>query len=163
MHIKRGCRVKRAGLAHDMNYYVVFAWNRWWIFGSAMLDRVKIHWIIGFSVQRAAVAAAAALASASASVPDIHRDANNEFTIEMHGILSTIVRTARKPGRNGEIKRILDFSIKILFSKNSRHAHAFHNARIALLRFRFLSVQFDTKASTEKQCLEHNNSTIMMI
>lgn len=96
-----------------------------------------------------------------ASAPDIHRDANNEFTIEMHGILSTIVRTARKPGRNGEIKRILDFSIKILFSRNSRHAHAFHNARIALLRFRFSdAIQYES--NMEKHRLE-SNSMIMMI
>jgi len=95
--------------------------------GSMVLDRVKIHWIIGFSVQRVAIAAA----------PDIQCDANNEFTIEMHGILCTIVRVTRKLGRNGEIKRILDFSIKILFSRNSKHACAFHNARVALWRFRF--------------------------
>lgn len=34
MYIKKGCRVKRAELAHGMNYYVVFAWARWWVFGE---------------------------------------------------------------------------------------------------------------------------------
>lgn len=104
------------------------------IWGSMVLVRVKIHWIIGFSVQRAATY-------------DIQYDASNEFTIEMHGILSTIVRATQKPGRNGEIKRILDFSIKILFSRNSRHADAFHNARVALLRFHFFgAIRYECKS-----------------
>lgn len=54
MYIKKGCYVKRVGLGRGMNYYIVFTWNRWWIFGECGVGRVKIHWIIGFSVRAAA-------------------------------------------------------------------------------------------------------------
>lgn len=135
MYIKKGCRVKRAELAHDMNYYVVFAWTRWWIFGECGARPCKNslnYWLF------------CTTSSGGGAAPDIQRDASNEFTVEMHGILSAIVRAARKPGRNGEIKRILDFSIKILF-RNSRHACAFHNARVVLrLCFRFFGILYAT-------------------
>lgn len=120
MYIKKGCRVKRAELARGMNYYVVFAWTRRWIFGECGARPCKNslnYWLF------------CTTSGGGGAAPDIQCDVGNEFTIEMHGILSAIVRAARKPGRNGEIKRILDFSIKILFSRNSRHACAFHNAR----------------------------------
>lgn len=34
MYIKKSCYVKHAGLTRGMNYYIVFTWNRWWIFGE---------------------------------------------------------------------------------------------------------------------------------
>lgn len=127
MYIKKGCYVKRVGLGRGMNYYIVFTWNRWWIFGKCGAWPCKNslnYWVF-------------CTTSGGAAAHGIQHDASNEFTIEMHGILSAIVRATQKRGRNGEIKRILDFSIKILFSKNSRHARAFHNACVALLRFHF--------------------------
>lgn len=131
MYIKKGCYVKRSGLRRGMNYYIVFTWNRWWIFGECGARPCKNslnYWLF-------------CTTSGGGAAYNIQQGAraSNEFTIEMHGILSAIVRATQKPDRNGEIKRILDFSIKILFGKNSRHARAFHNARIALLSFYFFN------------------------
>jgi hypothetical protein len=66
--------------------------------------------------------------------------------------------------RSGEIKRILDFSIKILFSRNSRYARAFYNVRtMALLRFLFPGVNATHKSSLKRDTILDNESILSAI
>lgn len=153
--ILNGVVAKRAALTRGMNYYVVFVWNRWWIFCgvwcvlSLPLSPCKNslnYWLFCTTNEHGWRGP-----TSRYSVRARRRPAER---IHYRNARHTFRDCSDHAGRNGEIKRILDFSIKILFGWNSRHARAFHKARARsalAFPFFFSGAQSRHERSEQKQ------------